>query len=202
MTGSTSPHIARPDSAAPVMSDRLDALVSGLTAEEAALVSAASSLVPVLSANAETADAMRRLPEEDIKALREAGLFRLATPRAYGGHEAGACAATAIAAELGRGCSSASWVLVVYYTASVTLWLFPDQVRHQVWGQDPDATVCGSSAGAVPARAVQGRGSRVGGTCSAAAEAGPRARTTLPGRSSTSPPGQRGFPPTAASHWS
>jgi alkylation response protein AidB-like acyl-CoA dehydrogenase len=145
------------------MSDRLDALVSGLTAEEAALVSAASSLVPVLSANAETADATRRLPEDDIKALREAGLFRLATPRAYGGYEAGACAATAIAAEVGRGCSSASWVLVVYYTASVALWLFPDEVQDQVWGQDPDATVCGSSAGAVPAQAVKGDGEAGGG---------------------------------------
>ena len=34
--------------------------------------------------------------------------FRLATPRAYGCHEAGARAAAAIAAELGRGWSSAS----------------------------------------------------------------------------------------------
>jgi alkylation response protein AidB-like acyl-CoA dehydrogenase len=74
----------------------------------------------------------------------------------YGGHEAGACAATAIAAEVARGCPSASWVLTVYYTASTALWLFPDQVRHRVWDEDPDATVCGSSACAVPARAVDG----------------------------------------------
>jgi alkylation response protein AidB-like acyl-CoA dehydrogenase len=86
--------------AAAIMSDRLDPLVCGLAAEEAELVSAASSLVPVLSANADKADVTRRLPEEDRTALREAGLFRLATPRAYGGHEAGAHAATAIAAEL------------------------------------------------------------------------------------------------------
>ena len=156
MASSTFRQGGAPDSAAAVTSDRLDALVSELTAEETALVSAAAPLVPVLSANAQTADATRRLPEEDVKALREAGLFRLATPRAYGGHEAGACTAAAIAAELGRGCSSASWVLVVYYSASVALRLFPDEVRHQVWGQDPDATVCGSSAGAVPAPPVDG----------------------------------------------
>jgi alkylation response protein AidB-like acyl-CoA dehydrogenase len=90
MAASTFRQGEAPDSAAAVTSDRLDALVCELTAEEKRLVSAASSLVPVLSANAETADATRRLPEEDIKALREAGLFRLATPRAYGGHEAGA----------------------------------------------------------------------------------------------------------------
>lgn len=155
VASSTSRQGEAPGSAA-ATGDRLDALVSGLPAAETALVSAASSLVPVLSANAEAADATRRLPEETIKALREAGLFRLATPRAYGGHEAGARAVTAIAAETGRGCSSASWVLVVYYSAAVALWLYPDQVRHQVWGPDPDATVCGSSAGAVPARAAKG----------------------------------------------
>jgi alkylation response protein AidB-like acyl-CoA dehydrogenase len=137
-------------------SDRLDALVADLPEEELALVSAASSLVPVLSANAETADGSRTLPDEVVTALRKEGLFRLAAPRAYGGHEAGACAATAVAAEVGRGCSSAAWVLVVYYSASVALWLFPDEVRHRVWSEDPDAAVCGSSAGAVPARAVPG----------------------------------------------
>lgn len=76
-----------PDSTAATASDRLDALVSGLPATELELVLAASSLAPVLSANAEAADATRRLPAQDITALREAGLLRLATPRAYGGHE-------------------------------------------------------------------------------------------------------------------
>jgi 3-hydroxy-9,10-secoandrosta-1,3,5(10)-triene-9,17-dione monooxygenase len=144
----------QPDS--PPVNGRLEALTADLPAEELALVSAAASLVPVLSAGAETADATGRLPDDAVAALRKEGLFRLATPRKYGGHEAGACAATAIAAEVARGCPSASWVLTVYYTASTALWLFPDEVRHRVWGEDPDATVCGSSAGAVPARAVDG----------------------------------------------
>ncbi|ADJ49083.1 acyl-CoA dehydrogenase [Amycolatopsis mediterranei S699] len=140
----------------PPVNDRLEALTADLPAEELALVSAAASLVPALSANAEAADAMGRLPDDDIAALRKEGLLRLATPRKYGGHEAGACAATAIAAEVGRGCPSASWVLTVYYTASIALWLFPDEVRDRVWDEDPDATVCGSSAGAAPARAIDG----------------------------------------------
>jgi 3-hydroxy-9,10-secoandrosta-1,3,5(10)-triene-9,17-dione monooxygenase len=140
----------------PPVNDRLEALTAGLPAEELALVSAAASLVPVLSTNAKAADAMGRLPDDDIAALRKEGLLRLATPRRYGGHEAGACAATAVAAEVGRGCASASWVLTVYYTAGIALWLFPDEVRHRVWDEDPDATVCGSSAGAAPARKIDG----------------------------------------------
>jgi hypothetical protein len=126
-----------------------------LTEEELGLVSAASSLVPVLSANAEQADAMGRLPGEDITALREAALFRLAAP-GHTGAMRPARARPRPSAELGRGCSSASWVVVVYYSASVALWLFPDEVRHLVWGRDPDAAVCGSSAGAVPVRAAEG----------------------------------------------
>jgi 3-hydroxy-9,10-secoandrosta-1,3,5(10)-triene-9,17-dione monooxygenase len=141
---------------AATMGDRLDPLVANLPAEESALVSAASSLVPTLSANAEKADLTRRLPEETLTALREEGLFRLATPRAYGGHEASTCAVTAIAAEVGRGCSSTSWVLGVYYAATLAVWLFPDQVRQRVWGEDPDATVCGSSTSAAPAQAIDG----------------------------------------------
>jgi 3-hydroxy-9,10-secoandrosta-1,3,5(10)-triene-9,17-dione monooxygenase len=141
---------------AAVLSDRLDPLVAELPAGESALVSAASALTPVLSANAETADLTRRLPEETVTTLRKEGLFRLATPRAYGGHEAGACAATAVIAEVGRGCPSASWVLGVYYGAGLALWLFPDEVRQRVWGDDPDATVCGSSVAAVPVREVGG----------------------------------------------
>lgn len=119
-------------------------------------MSAASSLVPILSANADTADATRRLPEEDLKAMREAGLFRLATPRAYGGHEASECAVAAVAAELGRGCSAASWGLGVYYSGSHAVSMFPGPVQDRVWGQDPDVTVCGTTAGGVPARAVDG----------------------------------------------
>ena len=156
MTTATTPQVGQPAPAAAEASDRLEPLVSGLTVEEAELVSAASSVAPVLSANAEKADATRRLPDEDITALREAGLLRLSTPREYGGYEAGACAVTAIAAELGRGCGSAGWVLAVYYAAGIGARMFPAEVRDRLWGQDPDATVCGSSAGAVPARPVDG----------------------------------------------
>lgn len=69
-----------PDSTAATASDRLDALVSGLPATELKLVLAASSLVPVLSANAEVADGTRRLPVQDITALRDAGLLPAGLP--------------------------------------------------------------------------------------------------------------------------
>jgi alkylation response protein AidB-like acyl-CoA dehydrogenase len=47
-------------------------------------VLAATSLVPLLKGNASRADAERRLPDENLAALRDAGLLRLAVPRSYG----------------------------------------------------------------------------------------------------------------------
>ncbi|GAA2554087.1 acyl-CoA dehydrogenase family protein [Winogradskya consettensis] len=138
------------------ITDRLDPFVADLPAEEAELVAAASALVPILSANADTADRTGTLPGEDLTAMHKAGLLRLATPRIYGGAQAGASAVTAIAAELARGCSSAGWVLTVFYSGGLAVWMFPDEVRRRVWAGDPDATVCGASGGAVPARPVDG----------------------------------------------
>lgn len=135
---------------------RLEALAAGLTERESALVAAASSLVPILSANAEDADQGRRLPEADITALREAGIFRLGAPRAFGGHAVSTRAALAITAELGRGCSSASWVVSVFYGASLLAGLFPDQVRQRIWGENPDATVSAARGVPVHAKTVDG----------------------------------------------
>jgi 3-hydroxy-9,10-secoandrosta-1,3,5(10)-triene-9,17-dione monooxygenase len=137
-------------------SDRLDALVADLPAEEANLVSAASSLVAILRPNAEAADTTRRLPDEDITAMHKAGLLRLATPRMYGGVQASMRAVTAIAAELARGCSSAGWVMTVFYSGGLAVWMFPDEVRRRVWEKNPDATVCGSSGAAVAAQPTDG----------------------------------------------
>ncbi|MEV6344811.1 acyl-CoA dehydrogenase family protein [Actinoplanes sp. NPDC051851] len=137
-----------------IRNDRLDALVAGLPDHEAELVSTASSLAATL--NAEHADTLRRLPEETVAGLRKAGLFRLATPRTLEGTQAGSRAVTAIAAEVARGCSSAAWVLTVYYSGGLALGLFPEAVQRRVWEADPDATVCGSSGTGAPARPVDG----------------------------------------------
>jgi alkylation response protein AidB-like acyl-CoA dehydrogenase len=143
-------------------SQQLEPLVGGLTAAERELVSAATSVVPVLSANAEKADADRRLPEEAVQALRAAGLFRLGAPAAYGGHAAGMQAALATAAELGRGCSAASWVTSLFYSATAVIGFYPDRVRREVWGDGPDVTACGALG--VPVAAVRkGRGYMLNG---------------------------------------
>jgi alkylation response protein AidB-like acyl-CoA dehydrogenase len=131
-------------------------LCEQLTSSEQALVSAAGSLVGLLGDNAAQADTARRLPEQNIAALREAGLLRLAVPRAYHGRASSMRACVAILAELARGCPSTAWVMSVFYSGAISGGLLNDQVRHRIWGANPDATVCGARGVPVPALRVDG----------------------------------------------
>lgn len=47
-------------------------------------------------------------------------------------------------------------MLVVYYSAVNSLWHFPAEVRHRIWSQDPDATVCATVGSPSPAREAEG----------------------------------------------
>ncbi|WP_327234519.1 acyl-CoA dehydrogenase family protein [Streptomyces sp. NBC_01317] len=128
----------------------------GLTSGERALVSAAAELVPLLRDNADRADRDRKLPEENIAALREAGLLRLSVPAAYGGHAAGMRTLLAVLEELGRGCASTAWVLSIFYSGGVFAGLLGDPVRQRIWAGNPDATLCGVIGVPVPVRTVDG----------------------------------------------
>ena len=51
------------------------------------LVAKARELAPLLAKNAAQGERDRRVAEESIRALTDAGLFKIAVPRRYGGHE-------------------------------------------------------------------------------------------------------------------
>lgn len=121
------------------------------------LLARAAELVPLLRANAERTERERRIPEENLAALREAGLLRLSLPRAYGGYELGMRALLRICAELGRGCGSTSWVTTLLNTNLYTTAFFPEQAQAEVFGADPDVILSGVILGSsVQLKAVEG----------------------------------------------
>ncbi|MDT6985780.1 acyl-CoA dehydrogenase family protein [Streptomyces lusitanus] len=99
----------------------------------------AAVLRDVLREGAEQADRERRLPEETVHGLTEAGLMRLMTPRRLGGHQADARTLIEVAIELGRGCCSAAWVTGVINAGNFVVSLFPERAQEEVWGKNPDA---------------------------------------------------------------
>lgn len=107
------------------------------------LVRRASELVPVLRKNSAWAEENRRVHEESIEALADAGIFKLRTPVRYGGYESDTRTLIDIATELGRADGSTSWVASVYWIPTWMACLFPDQVQDEVFST-PDVRVCGT----------------------------------------------------------
>lgn len=120
------------------------------------LLRRAAALRPLLEQNAELTDSLRRLPDANVAALREAGLCRLMVPRRFGGYETSIHTYIEVMAEIGRGCGSTSWVASLINVCAWLAGLFPDRAQRDVWGSSPDAWVAGSLAPHGDARAVDG----------------------------------------------
>ncbi|GGT07821.1 acyl-CoA dehydrogenase [Nonomuraea spiralis] len=117
-------------------------LMTGAPARED-LVRRATEAGPVLRRNAAWAEDNRRLHEETIEALAEAGVFRLRTPRRYGGHEADTRTLVEVAAELGRADGAAAWTASVYWIPTWMAAHFPEAVQDEVFAT-PDVRICGT----------------------------------------------------------
>ena len=70
------------------------------------LVERAKALRPLLQKNAAKTEEERRVPEESIQAIAEAGLFRITVPRRYGGYEVSMRTKLEVSAALAEGCGS------------------------------------------------------------------------------------------------
>ncbi|MGX7827294.1 acyl-CoA dehydrogenase family protein [Actinokineospora sp. 24-640] len=117
------------------------------------LVQRAAKLAPLLQKHASWSEENRRLHDDVIDAMADAEIFKLRRPKRYGGFEADTRTLVDVAAELGRGDGSASWVASVYTIPGWMACLFPDEVQDEVFST-PNTRICGTlspSAMAAPA---------------------------------------------------
>jgi alkylation response protein AidB-like acyl-CoA dehydrogenase len=97
-----------------------------------------AALVPRLRAEAAAAERARRISPDTYDALSEAGVFRMAAPRKYGGGEADFATQCAVLAEVGRGCPSTSWVATILSAMGWLVGTFPDEAQDEVFAsRDP-----------------------------------------------------------------
>ncbi|MFE9191817.1 acyl-CoA dehydrogenase family protein [Micromonospora sp. NPDC007208] len=106
------------------------------------LVRAAAELVPLLARHAQWSEDNRRLHEEVVEALSDAGILRMRVPERFGGYESDTRAVVEVIAELARGDGSAAWTVAVWHISSWVTGLFPDSVREEVFA-DPSARISG-----------------------------------------------------------
>jgi alkylation response protein AidB-like acyl-CoA dehydrogenase len=119
-----------------------DNLATTIPAREQ-LVHKASDLIPLLRKHAPWAEQNRRLHDETIEALAEAGIFKFRRPKHYGGYEVDNRTLVEVGATLGQGCGSTSWVASVYWIPTWMTCRFPDEVQDEVFAT-PDVRVCGT----------------------------------------------------------
>lgn len=117
------------------------------------LVRRAAGIADTVRANAAWSEEHRRLHDETIAAAAGAGLFRLRTPKRYGGFEVDTRTLFDVATQLGRADGSASWVMSVYWIPTWMACLLPDPAQDELF-TNPDVRICGTlspSAMAEPA---------------------------------------------------
>jgi alkylation response protein AidB-like acyl-CoA dehydrogenase len=107
------------------------------------LLERAEALKPLLARNAAEAESTRRIPDESIAALTEAGLFRITVPKRFGGYEVPFDTKLAVSAKLAEACGSTAWVVTLTNVCAWMVGLCSERAQQDVWGADPDARVCG-----------------------------------------------------------
>jgi 3-hydroxy-9,10-secoandrosta-1,3,5(10)-triene-9,17-dione monooxygenase len=99
------------------------------------------AIVPELRARAEQAANDRRLPVENVEALRQAGSLKVLQATRNGGLGLSVRDHLDVISTLARGCGSTAWVAGVVHAHSWLLSHFPEQGQDDVYGANTDAVV-------------------------------------------------------------
>ena len=105
-------------------------------------LSRAQSLREPLGVLSQRGEHERRLPDEAVQALDDAGMFRLSVPRQLDGHELPLSLQLRIIEELARGDAAAAWCVMIASTTGLLAGYMPDGAAKTVFGQ-PEQRFCG-----------------------------------------------------------
>src|SRR5713101_2177923 len=111
---------------------------------EQAVVDAVRDLLPVLRERAQETEDARNVPAESVKALAEAGFFRLLQPAGFGGLKADPLTFYQAVRQIASACGSTGWVASVLGVHAWQLALFPPAAQDEVWGSDPSTRMSSS----------------------------------------------------------
>ena len=123
---------------------------------DAELVARARELKPLLAGNAAQGETDRRVVEESIQALTDAGLFKISVPKRYGGYETSMRTMLDVSAEVAEADGGTSWVVTLINVCNWMVGLMPEKAQDEVFGADPDAKVSGVLAPTAETRKVDG----------------------------------------------
>lgn len=120
------------------------------------LLARASAMLPWLREQADSVEVARAVPASTIQAFREAGFFRILQPAAWGGYEMNPQVFYRVLMELGRGCPSSAWNLMILGIHQWELGVLDPRAGNALWGADQEVLVSSSYAPCGKVRKVDG----------------------------------------------
>jgi 3-hydroxy-9,10-secoandrosta-1,3,5(10)-triene-9,17-dione monooxygenase len=112
----------------------------------AALVQAASDMVPTLRERSARCEELRMVPPETVAEIRAAGFARIGQPTRFGGMGLGVDVAAEVAMELARGCCSTGWVSALFSGHNFLVSQFGEQAQKEYWADSSDVLCTTASA--------------------------------------------------------
>ena len=120
------------------------------------LVARARAMIPNIANRAAAARRERRVPEETIRDMEEAGFFRIFQPARWSGYEMKPQAFYDVLIALAEADMSTGWVYGVLGVHPWLMGLMEDRAVHDVWGDDDTTRLCSSLMPVGRAEPVEG----------------------------------------------
>ena len=138
------------------MSSATDTRSTAKVPDAVELVARVKELQPLIRKNAAQGEKDRRVVEESIQALTDAGLFKVAVPKRYGGYETSMRTMLDVSSAVAEADGGTSWVVTLTNVCAWLVGLFPEKAQDEVFGANPDAKVSGVIAPTATTRKVDG----------------------------------------------
>jgi 3-hydroxy-9,10-secoandrosta-1,3,5(10)-triene-9,17-dione monooxygenase len=120
------------------------------------LIERIAAMRPILEKNAAQTETDRRVVEENIAALKDAGAFKIMVPKRYGGWQSDIRTKLEVSREVAKGCGSTAWVTALMNVCSFFTACMNEQAQDDVWGANPDARIAGVFNPTAQTRKVDG----------------------------------------------
>jgi 3-hydroxy-9,10-secoandrosta-1,3,5(10)-triene-9,17-dione monooxygenase len=128
------------------MADTLSPSRNDVTPTTEEILARARSMIPTLRERSRRCEELRRIPEETVQDFREAGFFRVASSKRFGGYQLGIHTLVDLAIEIGRGCGSTAWMAGQWPGHNFMVGYFPLEAQQEYWAGGPDTMSSTASA--------------------------------------------------------
>lgn len=138
------------------MNQAIDADMLDTTEAGAAMLERVKALQPLLRENAKRANSERRVPQENIDALQDAGFFLALQPKQWDGYELNPQDFFRMQLAIAECCMSTAWASGIVAVHAFQIALMDEQAQQDVWGESVHTRISSSYAPMGKVEVVEG----------------------------------------------